>query len=104
MEADVSAVADPATGVAVYGPTGQGPKSGWLVFGGTSASAPIIGGMYGVAGHGASNASLFWSTPGSLNDITSGSNGTCSVAYFCNAGTGYDGPTGNGTPIGIGAF
>jgi subtilase family serine protease len=104
MEADVSAVADPATGVAVYGPTGQGPKSGWLVFGGTSASAPIIGGIYGVAGHGASNASMFWSTPGSLNDITGGSNGTCSVSYFCNAGTGYDGPTGNGTPIGIGAF
>ena len=104
MEADVSAVGDPATGVAVYGPTGKGSQSGWLVFGGTSVSAPIIGGIYGVAGHGASNASLFWSSPGSLNDITSGSNGTCSVAYFCNAGTGYDGPTGNGTPIGIGAF
>ncbi len=105
MEADVSAVGDPATGVAVYGPTGaKRNASGWLVFGGTSVSAPIIGGIYGVAGHGASNASLFWSTPGSLNDITSGSNGTCSVAYFCNAGPGYDGPTGNGTPIGIGAF
>lgn len=104
MEADVSAVGDPATGVAVYGPTGKGSQSGWLVFGGTSVSAPIVGGIYGVAGHGASNASLFWSTPGSLNDITSGSNGTCSVAYYCNAGTGYDGPTGNGTPIGIGAF
>lgn len=104
MEADVSAVGDPATGVAVYGPTGQGPKSGWLVFGGTSVSAPIIGGIYGVAGHGANNASLFWSAAGSLNDITSGSNGSCSVAYYCNAGVGYDGPTGNGTPIGIGAF
>jgi subtilase family serine protease len=104
MEADVSAVGDPATGVAVYGPNGHGTQSSWLVFGGTSVSAPIIGGIYGMAGHGASNASLFWSSPGSLNDVTSGSNGSCSVAYYCNAGVGYDGPTGNGTPIGIGAF
>src|SRR5689334_1840431 len=33
MEADVSAVADPATGVAVYGPSSRN-RSAWLVFGG----------------------------------------------------------------------
>ena len=45
VEADISAVADPATGVAVYGPNGFGGSS-WLVFGGTSVSAPLIGGIY----------------------------------------------------------
>ena len=43
MEADVSAIGDPNTGVAVYGPTSRS-RSGWLVFGGTSVSAPLIGG------------------------------------------------------------
>lgn len=38
---------------------------------------------------------------GALHDITSGSNGTCTPAYLCTAGTGYDGPTGLGTPNGI---
>ena len=36
--------------------------------------------------------------------MTSGSNGSCSPAYLCTAGTGYDGPTGFGTPNGTGAF
>jgi hypothetical protein len=36
--------------------------------------------------------------------VTSGSNGTCAVAYYCTAQTGYDGPTGLGTPNGLGAF
>ena len=49
MEADVSAVADPATGVAVFGPNGAGVGT-WLVFGGTSVSAPLVGGVYGVNG------------------------------------------------------
>ncbi|HMA46810.1 MAG TPA: hypothetical protein VKP11_06380, partial [Frankiaceae bacterium] len=45
--ADVSAVADPATGVAVYDTYGS---SGWLVFGGTSESAPIVAGVYALGG------------------------------------------------------
>jgi len=42
----------------------------------------------------------------SLDDITSGSDGTCraSVSYLCTSGVGYDGPTGLGSPIGLGAF
>jgi hypothetical protein len=39
-----------------------------------------------------------------LNDITSGSNGSCSPASLCTAGPGYDGPTGLGTPNGLAAF
>jgi subtilase family serine protease len=46
--ADVSAVADPNTGVAVYDTYGQG--SGWMVFGGTSASSPLIAATYALAG------------------------------------------------------
>jgi subtilase family serine protease len=104
MEADVSAVGDPNTGVAVYGPTTR-KASGWMVFGGTSVSAPLIGGIIGVTGHGAANgASNIYAHASSLNDVTSGTNGSCGGTYFCTAGAGYDGPTGLGTPNGTGAF
>ena len=36
--------------------------------------------------------------------MTSGTNGSCGGTYFCTAGSGYDGPTGLGTPNGTGAF
>lgn len=105
METDISAVADPATGVAVYGPTGLGSGSGWLVFGGTSVSAPLIGGIYGALGAAPNAAQKIWQTaPTGLNDVTSGSNGSCGGTYFCTAGAGYDGPSGNGTPAGGAAF
>ncbi len=102
MEADISAVADPATGVAVYGPNTRGKGSSWLVFGGTSASAPIIGGMYGAKGAGPANAasSIYASPASNFNDVTSGTNGTCGGTYFCTTAVGYDGPTGRGTPVG----
>ncbi|MFD8806811.1 hypothetical protein [Streptomyces sp. NPDC059597] len=104
MEADVSAVADPATGVAVYDTYGG---SGWAVYGGTSASAPIIAGVYALAGTpGATDypAQYPYSHTANLNDVTSGSNGSCSTSYFCTARAGYDGPTGWGTPNGTAAF
>lgn len=101
MEADISAVADPNTGVAVYGPSGQGKGSTWLVFGGTSVSAPLLGGMYGLKASTVNAAASIYAAPaGSLNDVTSGSNGSCGGTYFCTAGAGYDGPTGLGTPNG----
>ncbi|MET8623798.1 putative Ig domain-containing protein [Kitasatospora sp. NPDC004669] len=102
--ADVSAVADPATGVAVYQTYGG---SGWNVYGGTSASAPIIAAVYALAGTpaaGTTPASYPYAHPGSLYDVTSGANGSCSPSYLCTAGTGYDGPTGLGTPNGTAAF
>ena len=46
---DVAAVADPNTGVAVYAP-GSAGSSGWYVFGGTSAGAPIIAAAYAING------------------------------------------------------
>jgi hypothetical protein len=103
---DVSAVGDPATGVAVYS-TYQ--HTGWLVFGGTSVATPIIAGVYALAGNGGSivDGSYSYSHAG-LHDVISGANSPCGApftgTYVCKAGAGYDGPTGNGTPNGVGAF
>ena len=111
--ADVSAVADPNTGVSVYDSNCSFINqlrgtcfSGWGVVGGTSASSPLIAGVYALAGNAASvtYGSYPYTHTGSLNDVTSGSNGTCTPTYLCTAGTGYDGPTGLGTPSGTGAF
>jgi subtilase family serine protease len=101
--ADVSAVADPNTGVSVYGPVNR-RGSGWLVFGGTSVAAPLIAGIYGVNGGAVNYGSNPYASSATLFDITSGSNGSCGGSYFCTAGTGYDGPTGLGTPNGSSAF
>lgn len=101
-QADVSAVANPSTGVAVYDTFGG--YGGWNVFGGTSVATPIIASVFALANNTATNnpGNLYANT-GSLNDVTSGSNGGCG-APLCTAGTGWDGPTGLGTPNGIGAF
>ncbi|GGW77574.1 S53 family peptidase [Streptomyces caelestis] len=104
--ADVSAVADPATGVSVYDTYGADGQ-GWATYGGTSASAPIIASVYALAGtpsSGSYPAKFPYTNTSALNDVTSGTNGTCATSYFCTARTGYDGPTGWGTPNGVGAF
>jgi subtilase family serine protease len=102
--ADVSAVADPATGLAVYD---SYQASGWQVYGGTSASSPIIASVYALAGTpaaGSTPASYPYAHTSALNDVTTGTNGSCSSSYLCTAKAGYDGPTGLGTPKGTGAF
>jgi Ricin-type beta-trefoil lectin domain len=100
--ADVSAIADPGTGVAVYDTYGQG---GWFVVGGTSVSSPIIASVFALAGApSVPAASVLYANPAGLNDVTSGSDGSCSPSYLCNGASGYDGPTGLGTPNGLGAF
>ena len=109
-ESDVSADANPNTGVAVYDSFAYQGYKGWLVFGGTSVSSPVIASVYALAGNAGSEnyAQSIWAAGGSsaLNDVTSGSNGRCSKSYpyICKAGAGYDGPTGWGTPNGVGAF
>nr|WSY53675.1 S53 family peptidase [Streptomyces sp. NBC_00886] len=107
MISDVSAVADPATGVSVY--DSYGITAGWYTFGGTSVSSPIIAGVYALAGTPSTSsypASFPYAKAGTsaLNDVTSGNNGTCTTSYYCTAATGYDGPTGWGTPEGVSAF
>ncbi|MEY9845987.1 peptidase S8 [Streptacidiphilus sp. MAP5-3] len=104
--ADVSAVADPATGVAVYD---SYQSNGWQVVGGTSASSPIIASVYADAGTPGANdnpAQYPYKNTSALNDVTTGSNSGsgCTPTYLCTAGTGYDGPTGLGTPNGLTAF
>jgi subtilase family serine protease len=118
MEADVSAVGDPSTGVAVYGPV-VSSRSGWMVFGGTSVGAPLIAAIYGLNGGlvdyghdpysptaSAGDPPGPYATNPDLNVITSGNNGACSGSYFCTASPSwnYNGPTGLGTPNGAGAF
>ena len=102
--ADVSAVADPNTGVAVYQTYGG---SGWTVYGGTSVAAPIIASVYALAGApGASDLAgqYPYAHTGSLWDVSSGTNGSCATAVLCTSGAGWDGPTGLGTPNGTAAF
>jgi subtilase family serine protease len=101
--ADVSAVANPNTGVAVYDSFRSG---GWLVFGGTSVAAPVIAGVYALAGNAATvtYGSYPYAHSSFLYDVVSGSNGSCGGSYLCTAGTGFDGPTGLGTPNGTGGF
>ena len=104
--ADVAAVADPNTGVAVYDSYAYRGSSGWLVFGGTSVAAPIVASVYALAGNAASlnYGSAPYAHASSLDDVLSGSNGSCGTAYLCTGVSGYDGPTGLGTPNGVGAF
>jgi len=104
--ADVSAVADPNTGVDVYDSYSYQGLSGWLVFGGTSVASPIIASVYALAGNAASvtYGSYPYSHTSGLNDVTSGSNGSCGGSTLCTAGSGWDGPTGLGTPNGTSGF
>jgi subtilase family serine protease len=97
---DVSAVADSNTGVAVlYGGL-------WFTVGGTSASSPIVAGVYALAGNASSvNAGSYpYSHTAGLFDVVTGTNGTCSPSYLCSGVAGYDGPTGLGTPNGATGF
>jgi hypothetical protein len=105
MEADVSADADPNTGVILY--INIPPYApGFYVVGGTSISNQIIAGIYGEKADAVNYASGVYSHSSALNDITSGTNAppSCGGTYFCVAGRGYDGPTGLGTPHGDTAF
>lgn len=100
-EADVSADADPDTGVAVYDTF---HRHGWLVFGGTSAAAPIIASVFALAGKtGANDPANLYEHASVLFNVTAGSNGGCG-APLCTAGPGWSGPTGLGTPKGTAAF
>ena len=98
--ADISADADPNTGLAVFDTLGE---SGWLQVGGTSLSSPLVAAMYALAGTpvaGTYPNSYPYADPSHLNDVTTGSDGGCGNV-LCEAGPGWDGPTGLGTPNGV---
>lgn len=139
--ADVAADADPYTGLAVYdslapceytAESGEPSETPWCTIGGTSLASPLIAATFALAG-GADGAPyparLLYENeaaqPGSLHDVTSGSNGGCGARLLagglagctiaeeaqacggdaiCQARSGYDGPSGVGTPDGLAAF
>lgn len=112
MIGDVSAVADPATGLSVYDTVAYSGQTGWFQVGGTSLAAPVIAAIYALAGDATSvtsPASLPYARVSygtNMHDVTGGNNGRCfgKPSYFCKATSGYDGPTGLGTPKGLAAF
>lgn len=101
---DVSAAADPSNGgLNIYDTNGYG---GWVQVGGTSEATPIIAAIYALSGNTAGDAvSIPYAKKSQkhLYDITTGSNGSCG-APLCQAGKGWDGPTGLGTPHGVKGF
>jgi subtilase family serine protease len=106
---DVSADADPNTGAAVYDTVQYSGVTGWFQVGGTSLSSPLIAGVYALSGNIPSNTAenslpYLSNILASLNDVLSGSNGSCGNSYLCTAGAGFDGPTGLGTPKTAAAF
>jgi len=109
---DVAAVASPQTPVSLADSYElpkefSKPEAGWTLAGGTSASSPLIAGTMALAnaytrsfpGAEALYLEAAQSGTGALDDVTSGSNGSCG-SYLCEAGPGYDGPTGLGSPLG----
>jgi subtilase family serine protease len=116
---DVSADADPATGLGVYDTynncllkllcdgliaagTAKG-LNGWAKIGGTSLSTPLVAAMYALAGS-VRTMSYAYAHRAGFTDVTSGTNGSCGGSYLCVARKGYDGPTGLGTPRGVGSL
>jgi len=108
MSGDISAVGDPATGYSVYAPAqGDPTRDEWQVIGGTSLSAPLIAGMYGLVGGANGDAypaeSIYLNykyRPGWAHDIRTGGNGFCGGdnTTDCSAGVREllpDGGTGN---------
>jgi hypothetical protein len=101
--ADVSADADPYTGVSVYDSTpiretiGKGEEveyRGWVTIGGTSVASPVIAATFALAGGAAKNTkgetvkypaqTLYENLaadPGALHDVVSGSNGACANGF-----------------------
>ena len=110
-ENDISADADwTNSAISIYDSYAveEGYGHGWESWGGTSASTPIIAGTYALTNAytrslGADAIYQYVKEGGTLNDIVSGSNtsnGKCPAGYLCEAGPGFDGPSGWGTPWG----
>jgi hypothetical protein len=100
---DVSAVAACETPVSIY----VTAFKGWNNVCGTSVSSPLVAAIEAHASEYARSlpgAAAFYLDPGALFDVTAGREGECTPPradeYLCYAETGYDGPTGGGTPDG----
>jgi subtilase family serine protease len=93
--ADVSADADPSTGLTVY----DSPAGGWFDGGGTSLASPLVAAFQAITGVNGSTPQWAYTDAANLNDPSTGSTGSCSgqLSVLCNAAAGYDGPTGAGS-------
>ncbi|QMU77389.1 S8 family serine peptidase [Streptacidiphilus sp. PB12-B1b] len=110
-DSDVSADADPTTGAAIYDTyaPSSGEPYGWIVVGGTSESSPFIAGVYARGGNLADveGPNTLYADPSSaFNDVAIGQNAPTNsgCAVLCTTGTGWDGPTGLGSPNGLAGF
>jgi hypothetical protein len=95
MYSDISADANPATGLTFY----DSQAGGWLDGGGTSLATPLTAAFEAVTGVDGSTPQWAYTDSSNLNDPTTGSTGTCAgtLTLLCDAGTRYDGPTGAGS-------
>jgi len=107
--ADVAAL---ASNIPIYDSSLQPYGGPWVSVGGTSASSPLIAGVYALAGNAAHitpgypyrhRAHLFDTTTGN-NALPGTPAAACGGDYLCTAKPGYDAPTGLGTPHGTGSF
>jgi subtilase family serine protease len=115
---DMAADADVNTGPAVYdtyAPWTHKPPH-WFISGGTSASSPFVAAWYARSAHTAlaekaHGPSALYSAPASsFNKITTGKGNPAICkrlgwpTVMCQAGPGWNGPTGLGSPHGLGSF
>lgn len=113
--ADIAAIADPKFGPAVYDSYAPhtGKPTGWAVSGGTSASSPFVAAWYARSKHSSTDigpSALYQAPATTFHDITTGGTSPqdCTELHWstviCQAGKGWDGPTGLGSPHGLGNF
>ena len=85
-----------------------------VLVGGTSASSPFIAGLYARGGHTSQVIgpnTLYTAPKKDFIDVKLGQNAPPNACQnvpapiqLCQSGTGWDGPTGLGSPNGLGAF
>jgi hypothetical protein len=95
MYADVSADGNPSTGLTVY----DSAAGGWFDGGGTSLATPLVAAFEAITGVDGSSPQWAYTDAVRLNDPNVGNTGGCNgqLTLLCNAGQGYDGPTGAGS-------
>jgi len=107
VENDVAADGDPTTGIRIYDSFQSGVDGPWFPVGGTSEATPLITAIYALAGRPGAHAypvSYLYKHVRDFYDVQKGNNGRCRVKWICQAKKGFDGPTGLGTPLGIGGM
>jgi hypothetical protein len=100
---DLSAAGNPGTGAAIA------IDSSWHIIGGTSLSTALIASMYALgsdvpAGTKAAALPYQKATSSNMHDITSGNDCNFAGQHNCTARTGFDVPSGLGSPKGLAIF